>query len=41
MRAFLLSMVLLVVVTAAAAFGLNSVPMAAKDVFIEKNNVRL
>lgn len=41
MRAFMLSMALLVIVTAAAGIALNRVPMAAKDVFIEKNNVRL
>ena len=41
MRAFLMSLALLAIITAAAAFGLNQMPHAAKDVFIEKNNVRL
>lgn len=41
MKAFVLSLALLVVITAAAAYGLHLVPMSAQDVYTEHNNVRL
>jgi hypothetical protein len=41
MKAFILSLLLLVVVTAAAVYGLHLVPMSAQDVFTEHSNVRL
>ncbi|MEZ5844337.1 MAG: hypothetical protein R3D27_11500 [Hyphomicrobiaceae bacterium] len=41
MKAFLMSMALLVIITAVAAVALDRVPMAAKDVYTEKGNVRL
>jgi hypothetical protein len=41
MKAFVLSLVALVAITAIAAAALQFVPMSASDVFSEKLNVRL
>jgi hypothetical protein len=41
MRAFILSLVALAVITAVSAAALRFVPMSASDVFTEKPNVRL
>ncbi|HZT49862.1 MAG TPA: hypothetical protein VFA64_17955 [Hyphomicrobiaceae bacterium] len=41
MRAFILSLVALVVITAAAAVALRYVPMSASDVYSDRPNVRL
>ena len=41
MKAFITGVILLAAITAAAAFGLNTVPMSAKDVYTSKQNVRL
>jgi hypothetical protein len=41
MRAFILSLVALAVITSAAAIGLQQLPMSASDVFSSKPNVRL
>lgn len=41
MRAFVISLVLLVVVAVGASVGLNLLPHSAQDVFIQKSNVRL
>jgi hypothetical protein len=41
MKAFITSVILLVAITAAAAFGLGMVPMSAKDVYTSNQNVRL
>ncbi len=41
MKAFLMSIALLLAVTVAAAVTLGTIEMSAKDVYIEKSNVRL
>jgi hypothetical protein len=41
MKAFVLSLVALVVITAVAAATLSFVPMASSDVFTSRPNVRL
>ena len=41
MRAFVLSLVALAVITAVAATGLRMLPTSSSDVFSEKPNVRL
>lgn len=41
MKAFLMSLVLLAVITAAAAVTLSQMPRSAQDVFTQKSNVRL
>ena len=41
MRAFVLSLVALAVITAVSALALQLVPMSSSDVFSEKPNVRL
>jgi hypothetical protein len=41
MRAFVLSIVALAVITAAAALVLQRIPMSASDVYSAKPNVRL
>ena len=41
MKAFILSLLALVVITALSAAALQLVPMSASDVFSEKPNVRL
>ena len=41
MKAFVLSLVALAVITAVAAAGLQLLPMSASDVYSEKPNVRL
>ena len=41
MKAFVLSLVALVVITAVSAVVLQMLPMSASDVFSEKPNVRL
>ncbi len=41
MKAFLMSLVLLVAITAAAAVGLNLASRSAGDAFTQKSNVRL
>jgi hypothetical protein len=41
MKAFLLSLVLLAAITAAAAVGLNLVSVASQDMYSERPNVRL
>jgi hypothetical protein len=41
MKAFLVSLVLLAAITAAAAVGLNLVSVASQDMYSERANVRL
>lgn len=41
MKAFMLSLVLLAVITAAAAVGLNMLPQSSREAYTEKGNVRL
>lgn len=41
MRAFLSSIVLLVIFTAVAAFGLDAISTSSKDAFTVNTNVRL
>ncbi|MGD9786002.1 MAG: hypothetical protein AB7E80_14800 [Hyphomicrobiaceae bacterium] len=41
MRAFVTSIVALVVITAIAAIALNMVPMSARDTYTETQSVRL
>ena len=41
MKAFLLSLVLLAAITAAAAVGLNLVSVASQDMYSDRSNVRL
>ncbi len=41
MKAFLASLVLVVVISAVAAVGLNYMSMSAQDTFTHHNNVRL
>jgi hypothetical protein len=41
MRAFILSLVALVVITLASAVALTFVPMSASDVYSDRPNVRL
>jgi hypothetical protein len=41
MKAFLISLVLLVVITAAAAVALNFVAVPSQDMYSERSNVRL
>jgi hypothetical protein len=41
MKAFILSLLALVAITAISAAALHFVPMSASDVFSEKPNVRL
>jgi thiamine transporter ThiT len=41
MRAFVLSLIVLVAITAAAAFVLQLVPMSSSDVYSVRQNVRL
>jgi hypothetical protein len=41
MKAFLLSLVLLAAITAAAAVGLSLVSVASQDMYSERSNVRL
>lgn len=41
MRAFMLSLVALVVITAVAAVGLRLLPSSSSDAFSERPNVRL
>lgn len=41
MKAFILSLIALVVITAVAAGTLRFVPMSSSDVFSERSNVRL
>ncbi len=41
MKAFLTSLLVLAVITAVAAFSLSLVPMSARDVYTEHENVRL
>jgi hypothetical protein len=41
MKAFLLSLVLLAAITAAAAVGLNLVSVPSQDMYSERSNVRL
>jgi hypothetical protein len=41
MKAFLMAIALLAIITGAAAVSLNFVPMSSKDVYTQKSNVRL
>lgn len=41
MKAFLLSLVLLVAISTVAAIGLTVVPMSSQDAYTERSNVRL
>ena len=41
MKAFLMSLLLLAAITAAAGVGLNLVSVASQDMYSERSNVRL
>ncbi len=41
MKAFVLGMVALIVITAAAAVGLEAIDMTAENTYVEHSNVRL